>query len=142
MTTGRRWRATLSVVALVVLLSPVVTDRDSFPLSTYPMYAHDRDDTARFLTAEGVTRNGDRARLSLGSIADTDDPLVAQGRLRDAARRGELDAICVEVAARVAQVDRPDRPIERIEVVDLEIDLRSDDEVERVVLAGCDLVIS
>ncbi len=37
-----------------MLAAPVVFDRDSFPLSTYPMYARTRGTEVSFVTAQGI----------------------------------------------------------------------------------------
>ncbi len=132
----RRWRSALSLAVLALVLSPLVTDRDSFPLSTHPMYAHDRGDVAVFRTVEAVA-DGQPATLSLALIAETDDPLVAQGRLRDSEARGELATTCARIATRVADDDERFRRAEVVEVVRLTIELRSGERLEREVLARC-----
>jgi hypothetical protein len=107
-----RWRR--RAVAGAVLLAvawPVVRGHDSFPLSTYPMYAETRGKDVSISTAVGVDGSGSRRRLSLRAIAQTDDPLIAESAVDDAVRRGEADALCAEIALRV-----PDG-IERVEVV-------------------------
>ena len=102
----------LSVVGvLAALAAPVVFDRDSFPLSTYPMYARTRGTEVSFVTAQGV-RNDETVALSLEAIGASDDPLVVAGELRTAIRRGEADRRCVEIASRVG-----DASIDRVEVV-------------------------
>jgi hypothetical protein len=108
----RRWVRSLSVVGVLAALSaPVVFDRDSFPLSTYPMYARTRDREVSFVTAQGL-RGDDRVRLSPKVIGGSDDPLIVAGELRAALRRGEADERCREVADRVH-----DPTIEYVEVV-------------------------
>ena len=130
----------VSAAALVAMLLPPLRNppRDSFPLSTYPMYAHDRADTAIFRTAVGVTRSGAIERLSLDLIADTDDPLVAQGLLRDAVGRGDGQALCNEIAERVASADdRGDLVL--VEVVEVNLDLDSGEELDRRVHGRCEV---
>jgi len=107
-----RWRRRVVAGAVLVAVAwPVVRGHDSFPLSTYPMYAETRDDVVSISTAVGVDASGARRRLSLRAIADTDDPLIAESAVDDAVRRGEAGALCAEIAARV-----PD-DLERVEVV-------------------------
>lgn len=137
METGRRRRAVITLGVLTAVLSPALTGRDSFPLSTFPMYAHDRDDTASFRTAVGVTSSGTTEWLSLELIADTDDPLVAQGALRDAVQRGDGDELCREIADRVAADDR--RDLDLIEVVELTLDLETGDQLDRRVHGRCEV---
>ncbi len=113
----RRWAALALFV--VVLVSPALRDRDSFPLSTQPMYAHDRGRVAELATVVGRDRDGRLVRLSLGAIADTDDPLIAQSTARDAIRRGDADELCRTVAGRVRDRDG----LVRVEVVRERVDV-------------------
>lgn len=95
------WRqrlVTIAVLAAVVL--PLVGERDSFPLSRYPMYAGRRAGAATLVTAVGIDRTGDTRRLSLGTIAETDDPLIAEAALRDALEAGRAGAWCEQIARR------------------------------------------
>jgi hypothetical protein len=86
---------------LVAVLSPLITSRDSFPLSTYPMYAGVGPRLDHFLTVVGVDPAGTAHTLSLATIARTDDPLIAESLLDQAVRGGRADALCAEVAGRV-----------------------------------------
>jgi hypothetical protein len=100
------------VVALV--LSPAVRDHDSFPLSTYPMYAETRGRTVTVSTAVRRDGLGRVHRLSLGAIAGTDDPLLAESAVANAIANGRADEMCAEIAARLA----PGRHGDAIEVVE------------------------
>jgi hypothetical protein len=86
---------------LAAVLSPVFTSRDSFPLSTYPMYAGIGPRLDHFLTVVGVDATGTTHTLSLSTIARTDDPLIAESLLDQAVRGGWANALCTEVAGRV-----------------------------------------
>ena len=100
----RRAVRSMSVVGLLaVLAAPVVFDRDSFPLSTYPMYARTRSAEVSFVTAQGV-RDDEIIPLSLEVIGRSDDPLVVAGELRAAIRRDEADDRCRQIADRVDDV--------------------------------------
>ena len=98
MSSGRRLVAV--VVGTVVLISPALRDHDSFPLSTYPIYASARPREATFVTAHGERADGSAHQLSINVIARTDDPLIAASRLADAVAAGRADELCVEIAAR------------------------------------------
>lgn len=98
--TRRRW-ALATVAVVVALVVPVALDHDSFPLSTYPMYSQARSDRVTLPTALGIADDGAAARLSLGLIGDSDDPLVVAGELREAIARGTVDERCDEIARRV-----------------------------------------
>jgi hypothetical protein len=126
--------ATVAVVAAVV--SPAVRDHDSFPLSTYPMYADTRGRAVSIATAVGVDRSGARRYLSLQTIADTDDPLIAESAVRQAISRGTASALCNDIAARAGP------SFIAIEVVDERHDVvaraaRHDSLIGRAVHARC-----
>jgi hypothetical protein len=102
---------------VAALAAPVALDRDSFPLSTYPMYSRTRGDAVTFATAQAVAADGTVSTLSLGIIGDSDDPLIVAGELRDAIRSGEAGERCPEIAARAEGWDGlPSGPV-TIEVV-------------------------
>jgi len=85
---------------LGALVGPVIVDRDSFPLSTYPMYSRTRGEAVTFATAQAVDAQGSASALSLGVIGDSDDPLIVAGELRSALREGRAEARCIEIADR------------------------------------------
>jgi hypothetical protein len=137
---AQRWRPWarrgVVVAALAGVVSPAARDRDSFPLSTQPMYADDQPRAVGFAFAVGYDALGVRRRLSLAAIARTDDALIAQSAVRDAIAGGRADVLCAEIATRV-----PDR-IVRVEVVEEVHDViawaaRRPSVVERAVRAGC-----
>ncbi len=88
------------MVAVAVLVSPAIRDHDSFPLSTYPVYASARSRDATFVTAQGQRADGSARRLSIDVIARTDDPLIAASRVADAVAAGRADELCAEIAGR------------------------------------------
>ena len=100
-TQRRRW-ALATAAVVVALIAPVLFDHDSFPLSTYPMYAQARADRVTLPTAVGVDADGGIGRLSLGLIGGSDDPLVVAGELRESIARDAADERCDEIARRVA----------------------------------------
>ena len=106
----KRWVATIVVLAAVA--SPAVRNRDSFPLSTYPVYATARGDTVTLATAVGVTADGEVRRLSLSTIARTDDPLIAESAVDRAIASGRAEGLCATIAARASDA------LEAIEVVE------------------------
>jgi len=95
-------RAVLTVVVLGALVAPVVFDRDSFPLSTYPMYASVRSSETSVPTAVAVDADGVEHRLSLGLIGASDDPLIVASGLRRSIAGGRAADTCREIAARAA----------------------------------------
>ena len=102
----------LAVAFLAAVLSPLVTDVDGFPLSTYPMYAWRRPRVETFTTVVGVDAAGTVRRLSLATIAQTDDPLLAEATIAQAVDGGRADRLCDDVAGRAGE------GIVRIEVVE------------------------
>lgn len=82
------------------MVSPAIGDRDSFPLSTYPVYASTRSRTTTFATAFGENANGTERRLAMSVIAATDDPLIAESRVADAIDAGQAVELCEQIARR------------------------------------------
>lgn len=97
-TVGLRLLATVAVV--VAVASPAVRQRDSYPLSTYPVYASARPGVDEIHTAVGVTDDGRRVRLSLPMIGDSDDPLIVEDRVADAVAARRTDRLCLAIAGR------------------------------------------
>jgi hypothetical protein len=100
----RRWAViTASAAAVALVCSPLLwpTDRDSFPLSTYPMFAHDRPRVLELTTAVGVGPDGDAEFLSPELLAGTREPVQASVTVTDDVRAGRADALCAEIAQRL-----------------------------------------
>jgi hypothetical protein len=134
-----RWRWVIALLVLAAMMSPALRNRDSMPLSTYPMYATARGDGAVLGTAIGVDDGGSARRLSLDAIARTEDPLIAESLVRTAIRTGRADALCREIAGRV------DRGITEVQVVEERHDLEryaagDPSLVDRRVHAACEAV--
>lgn len=97
-------RALLVAIALVVIVGvvPVVLDRDSFPLSTYPMFSTRRTGTEPVDTA--VASDGTRTwRLDPRTIGGTDEPVSATVTVTRAIASGTADQLCGDIARRVAE---------------------------------------
>lgn len=101
----RSVRAAIVVAVLAALFSPVVTDHDDFPLSTYPIYSGARSGTVTFVTVWGLTDDGAQIEVGMDVIGRSDDPLVVAGELRAAIRAGTAGARCIEIARRVADAE-------------------------------------
>jgi hypothetical protein len=101
----RRWPAALfSVVMIGLTIMPGFTDRDSFPLSNYPMFS-----SAKLQPWIAVVV----ARDAQGQQRPVPPRLVANAEVMQAAqtiglavKRGQAKALCERVAARIA--DEPD----------------------------------
>lgn len=126
------------MLVLLAIVSPALRDRDSFPLSTYPMYASARPQTVWFSTVVGFDDAGEEVRLSLQTVARTDDALVGQSRVVAAIDTGSADELCAEVAGRVPEgVARVEVVVERHDVVDRVAG--RDSSLDRDVRASCEV---
>jgi hypothetical protein len=94
------WRVWVTAAVVAVLVSPLLRDRDSFPLSTYPMYANVRDETEDFIVVTALDESGRPQTLSMQIVAQTDDPLIARGVLDNAVRGGAVADLCQQIASR------------------------------------------
>jgi hypothetical protein len=103
----RAWTAVALVVGLTGVV-PVVLDRDSFPLSTSPMFSADIDSTQSIATAVAVTATGAIVRLVPEVIAGTTIVNQAVTVVGDAIASGRTDRLCAEIAARVASTGPAD----------------------------------
>jgi len=92
---------TLAVLAPCLSRAPFADD--SFPLSTYPMFARVLEKRV-IVFADGVTAEADSKRLPPELVAN-DEPMQAQRTLRLAATSGRkaLRTLCGRIAERVAQ---------------------------------------
>ncbi len=93
-------RRAVEVLVIGLVVSPAVRDHDSFPLSTYPMYAFARGREAALSTARGFDAAGRPLALSMGQIAGTDDPLVAADRVRSAVSSDAAAELCTRILGR------------------------------------------
>jgi hypothetical protein len=129
------WRIGGALV-VVLMLAPVVFDRDSFPLSTYPMYSSARPAVVAIPTAVGIDSSGAEHRLSLRLIGASDDPLIVAGELRTAMADDRADSRCREIAERVAHSrraeDRSDAPARPSDLVAVEVVMERHDVVAHV----------
>lgn len=105
-----------TVVVVVLMVLPVIVDRDSFPLSTYPMYSRARPAEVTIPSAIGFDRDGSEHRLTLQVIGGSDDPLIVAGELRTAIARGRAPDRCPAIAERASE-SLADLDLVRIEVV-------------------------
>jgi hypothetical protein len=126
------------------LVAPVLANRDSFPLSTYPMYSRERGGQVTLATAQAVAADGSTSTLSLGVIGNSDDPLIVAGELREAIRDDRADGRCREIASRATSWSGLAVDAVAIEVVterhDVVAQVRGDDSlVGRDVYARCEV---
>ena len=89
------------VVALTGVV-PLALDRDSFPISTLPMFSADIDSTQSIATAVGVGADGTTLRLVPETIAGTTVVNQAVTVVGNAIAAGRADRLCGDIAGRVA----------------------------------------
>ena len=103
-----RWLAyTFGLGLAAAVASPALRDsKDSYPLSTYPMFAAKRDNP-RLYVAEAVSVDGSRARLAPDFLG-TDEVMQAAVVVRRAVRASEqrTQQLCEDIAERVRQSQR------------------------------------
>ena len=123
----RAFAAAVSLALIAATLWPVARDprADSFPLSTYPMFAWKRETRQTFRYALGETAGGERRILSPGLVGTGEvlQALQVIGRAV-AAGRGEATKLCEAIAARVA------RDSERADIAAIRIVVGTHDAVE------------
>jgi hypothetical protein len=116
-----RWSRLLLVgLAAVVVLSPLARPprSDTYPLSTYPMFASDRGAVHDIATVVEVKDDGSTVRLSPELIAGTDEVILTAVTVTRAVARGEAEQLCAEVAARLGEGRRVRVQTERHDVVE------------------------
>lgn len=105
---SRPLRSLFGVALVVATAAPLLRDarHDSYPLSTYPMFARVlRQPTLTF--AEGLTKSDHAVRLPPEMIAN-DEPMQAMRTLKLTANGGRpaLKRLCSAIAERVAVTSR------------------------------------
>jgi hypothetical protein len=94
----------LSIVTLGAVVSPMLAARDSFPLSTYPMFAHTRPSVVDIDHLVAIDAQGGR-RIVPPSLVARGEVLQAKAMIDGTVQRGRRATalLCREVAARLAQ---------------------------------------
>ena len=113
----RAWAYVVSVAALALVFSPVQrpSQRDSYPLSTYPMFSYDRGRESALPTAVGVTGEGQLRRLSPELISGGYEPVRAFATVEASIVNGDTPELCLEIAERTSK--SRDSDLVAIEVV-------------------------
>jgi hypothetical protein len=96
----RAWVVTALVMG--VALSPLLSERDSFPHSSYPMFASARGEEAFLSVAYALDADGGLLRLSPRTIAGSVEVVHAAETIGRSMRMGDEDRLCAEIATRVA----------------------------------------
>ncbi|MCB9612017.1 MAG: hypothetical protein H6721_27900 [Sandaracinus sp.] len=92
-----------SAAAILTVLSPVLRhpDEDSFPLSTYPMFSHERPREMTMTHVVGLDAEGTREPLPPRVSADTREVLQSMRTIEMAVHSGRAIDFCREVGERV-----------------------------------------
>ena len=101
----RAWAYVVSVAALALVFSPVLrpSQRDSYPLSTYPMFSYNRGRESALPTAVGVTLEGQVRRLSPELISGGYEPVRAFATVEASIDNGDTAELCEEIAERTVK---------------------------------------
>ncbi len=96
-------RCAVSAVMVLAVAAPVVGSpyRDSFPLSTYPMFSTARPQRTTVNSAVGFDAAGAALTLRPGDIGGTREVIQAAATLSRAISRGEAGDLCREVLSNV-----------------------------------------
>ena len=90
----------IGIIAIIGVV-PVVLDRDSYPLSTYPMFSSRRTATEPVHTAVVATAKGTFRRLSPTQISGNDEIIIAARLVYEAIRRDGGEVLCADIASRL-----------------------------------------
>jgi hypothetical protein len=107
----RLYAAAVSIALLAAVLYPVLRDPedDSFPLSTYPMFARNRPRVARVNAALALGRGGTETALSPLLIGSPETMQAIRILNRSVQAGGKTArALCRAIAARVAKNADPE----------------------------------
>lgn len=96
-----RARCLFGMLVIVLVAAPAFGSpaRDSFPLSTYPMFSLARPAETTVSTAVGFGSDGERMTLSPRTISGTREVIQAAGTVAQAISSGTADELCREILA-------------------------------------------
>lgn len=96
------WAVILGTAALVISPAVARKPRDSFPLSTYPMFSQGRKDATVTVDHAVAIGDGGVEQAVPPRLVGSDEVLQARATIGRAARRGarEANALCAAIAGR------------------------------------------
>jgi hypothetical protein len=106
---GRTTRRVIGAAVVLAVASPIQTQRDSFPLSTYPMFARERTSTEPVDTVVAIVDDA-IVRLDPDLISGGPEVVTAAVHVSREVREGRATELCAAVA------DRDDHRADRYEV--------------------------
>ncbi len=110
-TTTRLWGAVVSIAMLAAVAYPLRRDPirgDSFPLSTYPMFAFKRPGARVAIDYVIVTGPGEARRHVPPELVANAEVMQALMTVRRAVQSGHASTLCAEVAGRTSRDRRFD----------------------------------
>lgn len=88
-------------IVTVIGVVPVILDRDSYPLSTYPMFSSRRTAIEPVHTAVLVDSTGTATRLSPTQISGNDEVIIAAQLVFRAIAQDGGETLCADISRRV-----------------------------------------
>ena len=103
MTAERAWAIAFGTTLLLLVLAPVVTQTNGFPLSNYPMFSTHRDPSVRVVHVVAIAEGGGMRPVP-PRLLDTPEIMQASQTSVVAAKTAEGSIeLCTRVAANVAK---------------------------------------
>lgn len=119
---GKTAAVVVSVLLIVIVLSPIKENwnskpEDSFPLSYYPMFTKKRGETMKIIHPVGVDSGGTQVLLHYKFAASGGMNQVRR-QIRKTVRSGDSTELCEKVAKRVARKKRsPYNDMDKVQLV-------------------------
>jgi hypothetical protein len=140
-TRTERWWVRLIGAGIVAVIGvvPLVLDRDSYPLSTYPMFSSRRTSIEPVHTAVLVDSDGTIDRLSPTQISGNDEVIIAAQLVYESIGHDGGVILCDDIARRIGGANTEGSTVEivteRFDAIDWYEGRRS--PISRVVHATC-----
>ena len=135
----RSVRAIGLAIVVVIGVLPVALDRDSYPLSTYPMFSSRRTAIEPVHTAVARGEDGSIRRLTPTQISGNDEVIIAAQLVFDSISRDGGTVLCGDIARRMStssdMIDTIEIVTEKYDAIDWYEGRRS--PVSRVVHTSC-----
>lgn len=95
--------AIVTSIVVVIGVVPLVLDRDSYPLSTYPMFSSRRTAIEPVHTAVLVDSEGEVTRLSPTQISGNDEVIIAAQLVYESIGRDGGVILCDDISRRIVE---------------------------------------
>lgn len=131
--------AIVTSIVTVIGVVPLLLDRDSYPLSNYPMFSSRRTAIEPVHTAVLVDSGGEVTRLSPTQISGNDEVIITAQLVHESIGRDGGQQLCDDISRRIGEPTTRDATIEivteRYDAIDWYEGRRS--PISRVVHASC-----